>query len=73
MEKDTINYMKYKMGFSRNILLAYEAVPTKFHCQDRKRWVSGRKCLQNQNAIEVHAESIQKHNMVQDIVMPEGM
>lgn len=38
MEKDTINYMKYKMGFSSKILLADEAVPSKFHCQeDRKR------------------------------------
>lgn len=38
MEKDTINYMKYKMGFSSKILLTDKAVPSKFHCQeDRKR------------------------------------
>ncbi|XP_063543945.1 uncharacterized protein LOC134752246 isoform X2 [Cydia strobilella] len=37
MEKDTINYMKYKMGFSQKILLANEAVPTKFHCQKDRR------------------------------------
>ncbi|CAK1594367.1 unnamed protein product [Parnassius mnemosyne] len=37
MEKDTINYLKYKMGFSQKILLADEAVPTKFHCQEDRR------------------------------------
>lgn len=37
MEKDTINYMKYKMGFSKKILLVDEAVPTKFHCQEDRR------------------------------------
>ncbi|CAH1957906.1 unnamed protein product [Acanthoscelides obtectus] len=41
MEKDTINYMQYKMGFSQKILLTEDAVPTKFHCQeDRKRPLS---------------------------------
>ncbi|CAH2016478.1 unnamed protein product [Acanthoscelides obtectus] len=41
MEKDTINYMQYKMGFSKKILLTEDAVPTKFHCQeDRKRPLS---------------------------------
>ncbi|CAG5019267.1 unnamed protein product [Parnassius apollo] len=35
------NYMKYKMGFSRKILLADETVSTKFYCQeDRKRRLS---------------------------------
>ncbi|KAM3961426.1 uncharacterized protein ACR2FA_004539 [Aphomia sociella] len=34
MEKDTINYMKYKMGFSERILLADTAVPTKFNSQE---------------------------------------
>lgn len=38
MEKDTINYMKYKMGLAQKILLADNAVPSKFNCQeDRKR------------------------------------
>ncbi|KAI8426143.1 hypothetical protein MSG28_005093 [Choristoneura fumiferana] len=38
MEKDTTNYMQHKLGFSKNILLTNEAVPSKFHCQkDRKR------------------------------------
>ncbi|KAJ8914476.1 hypothetical protein NQ315_002748 [Exocentrus adspersus] len=41
MEKDTINYTKYKMGFSQKILLTDEAIPTKFHRQeDRKRRLS---------------------------------
>ncbi|CAH1996129.1 unnamed protein product [Acanthoscelides obtectus] len=41
MEKDTINYMQYKMGFRKKILLTEDAVPTKFHCQeDRKRPLS---------------------------------
>lgn len=41
MEKDTKNYLKYKMGFSKNILLTDDAVPTKFNCQeDRKRRLS---------------------------------
>ncbi|XP_022818834.1 uncharacterized protein LOC111351258 isoform X7 [Spodoptera litura] len=41
MEKDTMNYMKYKMGFSSKILLTDTAVPSKFHCQeDCKHWFS---------------------------------
>ncbi|XP_041986258.1 uncharacterized protein LOC121738345 isoform X1 [Aricia agestis] len=41
IEKDTTNYLKYKMGFSQKIFLTDEAVPTKFHCQeDRKRRLS---------------------------------
>lgn len=33
--------MQYKMGFSQNILLTNEAVPSKFHCQtDRNRFLS---------------------------------
>ncbi|CAB3261069.1 unnamed protein product [Arctia plantaginis] len=41
MEHDTINYMKYKMGFSQKILLADKAVPSKLYCQDeRKRRLS---------------------------------
>lgn len=37
MEKDTINYMQFKMGFSKKILLADEAVPKKFHCQEDRK------------------------------------
>lgn len=37
MEKDTINYMKYKMGFSSKILLTDTAVPSKFHCQEDRK------------------------------------
>ncbi|XP_041970068.1 uncharacterized protein LOC121726673 isoform X2 [Aricia agestis] len=41
IEKDTTNYLKYKMGFSQKIFLTDKAVPTKFHCQeDRKRRLS---------------------------------
>lgn len=34
MEKDTINYMQFKMGFSKKILLADETVSKKFQCQE---------------------------------------
>ncbi|GBP32018.1 hypothetical protein EVAR_21051_1 [Eumeta japonica] len=45
MEKDTTNYMKYKMGYSQKILLADDAVLSKFHCQeDRKRRLSNPEC-----------------------------
>ncbi|XP_023028833.2 uncharacterized protein [Leptinotarsa decemlineata] len=40
MEKDTTNYMRYTMGFSKKILLTDDAVPTKFYCQGRKRQLS---------------------------------
>lgn len=41
MEKDAVNYMQHKMGFCQKILMADEAVPTRFHCQkDRQSRLS---------------------------------
>lgn len=37
MEKDTINYMQYKMGFSQKLFLTDDAVPKKFHCQENRK------------------------------------
>ncbi|KAK9736907.1 DDE superfamily endonuclease [Popillia japonica] len=38
MEKDIANYMKFKMGFSKKLLLAEGTLPSKFSCQeDRKK------------------------------------
>lgn len=67
MERDTKNYMKYKMGFSQKILLADETVPTKFHCQeDRKRRMpdvtSSRKVLLKRQRTELVAECLQSQS-----------
>ncbi|GBP65788.1 hypothetical protein EVAR_30846_1 [Eumeta japonica] len=65
MEKDTINYMKYKMGYSQKILLADDAVPSKFHYQkDRNRRLANSECSrelfhkrQRSNLITMSAKS----------------
>lgn len=68
MEKDTINYMKYKMGFSQKVLLSDEAVPTKFHCQeDRKRRLSdpgpSREVFLKRQRIDVVTECLQSQRI----------
>ncbi|KAL3276184.1 hypothetical protein HHI36_020903 [Cryptolaemus montrouzieri] len=89
MENDTINYMKYKMGFSQKILLADEALPTKFHCQDdrlkrlsdseptclkRQRIHSAMDYRQRQNVSETYVESLHKTDIIkQEIIVPEDV
>lgn len=71
MEKDTINYMKYKMGFSQKILLADEAVPTKFNCQeDRKRRLSdagpSREVFLKRKRIDIVTECLQSQHVTEN-------
>ncbi|CAH2100747.1 unnamed protein product [Euphydryas editha] len=70
MEKDTKNYMKYKIGFSQKILLADEAVPTKFYCRkDRKRRLSddasSRKLYLKRQRTELVTECLQSQSAIE--------
>ncbi|XP_063833447.1 uncharacterized protein LOC135082597 [Ostrinia nubilalis] len=89
METDTKNYNMYKMGFSQKILLADEAVPTKFDCQeDRKRRLSSegssRKVFLKrqrtdliteclQNQSVTETERLQKDEVMTQMIEPEEL
>ncbi|XP_028166100.1 uncharacterized protein LOC114356912 [Ostrinia furnacalis] len=89
METDTKNYNMYKMGFSQKILLADEAVPTKFDCQeDRKRRLSGKGSSRKvflkrqrtdliteclQNQSVTETERLQKDEVMTQMIEPEEL
>ncbi|XP_028165203.1 uncharacterized protein LOC114356295 isoform X3 [Ostrinia furnacalis] len=70
METDTKNYTMYKMGFSQKILLADEAVPTKFDCQeDRKKRLSSegssRKAFLKRQRADLITECLQNQSVTE--------
>lgn len=85
MEKYTTNYIKYKLGFSKKILLSDEAVPTKFDCQeDRKRRLFDagpsrqafikRQRLDYEECLQSQNDkNLQKDMRLEENVKPEGM
>lgn len=69
MEKDTLNYMKYKMGYSQNILLADTAMPSKFHCQEdckrrRSNVKSSREVFLKRQRIDLVTECLQNQDTI---------